>query len=231
MSDPKKKVENPLFTATETSSAGPGGEENESRRRLLATAGKLFAEKGFDGVSTRDIANAAGVNISLISYYFNGKDGLYTAVLRDACESAEMKRDALFAQFDPATMTKESFVQVMTFVVTELLEMKFKNPYMPALIHRELIANLPRARAFVDDMTNRVLPSIIGLIEHAQKRGIIREDLHVPTYFMTMVHALDTYYLFIQSQSASADMCLQLPRERDEYIRQSVILFIEGVLK
>lgn len=231
MSDPKKKVENPLFTATENSGVGVGGEENESRRRLLSTAGRLFAEKGFDGVSTRDIANSAGVNISLISYYFNGKEGLYTAVLRDACEGAEMKRDELFKTFKLEEMTKDIFVNVMTTLVRELLEMKIKNPFMPALIHRELIANFPRARVFVDDMTSRVLPSIFSILETAQKKGIIRQDLHIPTYFMTMVHAIDTYYLFIQTKSASADMCMQLPQEKEAYIRQNVIMFIEGVLK
>lgn len=231
MSDPKNKGENPLFNATENSGLGVGGEENESRRRLLATAGRLFAEKGFDGVSTRDIANAAGVNISLISYYFNGKEGLYIAVLRDCCEGTMSKHDVLFSDFDPGKLNREIFVRKMSFVVRELVEMKFTSPHMPALLHRELLANFPRARDFANEMANRVLPSILALIQLAQKNGIVREDLHVPTYFMTMIHALDTYYLFIQSKTASADMCLPLPEEKEEYIRQMVILFIEGVLK
>lgn len=230
MSDSKKKVENPLFAATENSGVGVGGEENESRKRLLLMAGKLFAEKGFGSVSTRDIANAAGVNISLISYYFNGKDGLYTAVLREACGNAEMKKEELFRTFDPDQMTRESFVAVMSVIVRELVEMKLSNPHMAALLHRELIEGFPRAREFVDDMANRVLPSVIALIQVAQKKGILRQDLHVPTYFMTMVHAVDSYYLFIQTNSVSADMCLQLPKQKDEYINQMVKLFIEGAL-
>ena len=52
----------------------------EARARLLTTALRLFAEHGFARTSTREIAQAAGVNIAAISYYFGDKAGLYRAV-------------------------------------------------------------------------------------------------------------------------------------------------------
>ena len=47
-----------------------------SREKLIASAERLFADRGFDGVSVRDIAKAAGVNSALVGYYFRGKEGL-----------------------------------------------------------------------------------------------------------------------------------------------------------
>ncbi|MDR6515794.1 TetR/AcrR family transcriptional regulator [Chryseobacterium camelliae] len=44
---------------------------------ILFAAESLFAEKGFEGTSTREIAKAANVNISMISYYFGSKEKLY----------------------------------------------------------------------------------------------------------------------------------------------------------
>ncbi|PQA90657.1 TetR family transcriptional regulator [Chryseobacterium shigense] len=44
---------------------------------ILFAAEKLFAEKGFEGTSTREISKAANVNISMISYYFGSKEKLY----------------------------------------------------------------------------------------------------------------------------------------------------------
>lgn len=55
----------------------------EARERLLQTALKLFAEKGFAKTSTREIVQAAGVNISSIAYYFGDKAGLYRAVFTE----------------------------------------------------------------------------------------------------------------------------------------------------
>jgi TetR/AcrR family transcriptional regulator, regulator of cefoperazone and chloramphenicol sensitivity len=60
-------------------SRAPRSDGEESRERLLYSALRLFAEKGFTKTSTRDIAQAAGVNIAGISYYFGDKAGLYRA--------------------------------------------------------------------------------------------------------------------------------------------------------
>lgn len=55
----------------------------EARTRLLDAALRLFAEQGFAKTSTREIALAAQVNISAISYYFGHKQGLYQALFSD----------------------------------------------------------------------------------------------------------------------------------------------------
>ncbi len=52
------------------------------RERLLAEAMRLFGERGFDAVTTREICAAAGVNPGAIHYHFGDKDGLYREVLR-----------------------------------------------------------------------------------------------------------------------------------------------------
>ncbi|MFO0991542.1 MAG: CerR family C-terminal domain-containing protein [Hyphomicrobiales bacterium] len=50
-----------------------------SRDRLLAVAIDLFGRRGLDGVSTREIAKEADVNIAAIAYHFGGKQQLYLA--------------------------------------------------------------------------------------------------------------------------------------------------------
>ena len=55
-----------------------------TRERLLATGTRLFAERGFEKVTVRDICAAAEANVAAINYHFEGKAGLYTEVLRTA---------------------------------------------------------------------------------------------------------------------------------------------------
>ena len=55
----------------------------EARMRLLRAALRLFADKGFAKTSTREIAQAADVNIAAISYYFGDKTGLYRATFTE----------------------------------------------------------------------------------------------------------------------------------------------------
>ena len=64
----------------------PTDEEDGTRDRILKTAERLFAERGFNGVSVRELASAANVNIASIGYHFRNKEGLLAEVYRRHCE-------------------------------------------------------------------------------------------------------------------------------------------------
>jgi AcrR family transcriptional regulator len=68
---------------TQAPRRAPRSDGAEARHRLLHTALRLFAQKGFSKTSTREIAREAGVNISAISYYFGDKEGLYAATFSE----------------------------------------------------------------------------------------------------------------------------------------------------
>ena len=70
--------------------AGSRRDGQEARQRLLLAALSLFAERGFARTSTRDIAQAAGVNIASISYYFGGKAGLCAACFSEPLDEKEL---------------------------------------------------------------------------------------------------------------------------------------------
>src|SRR5512132_693882 len=55
-------------------------EYNEKQIQIMEAAEKLFAEQGFSGTSVRDIAEAADVNLAMISYYFGSKEKLMEAM-------------------------------------------------------------------------------------------------------------------------------------------------------
>ncbi len=56
------------------------GKATGGKDKLLLVAMHLFAERGFDGVTVRDISSAAGVSVGLINHHFRSKDGLRQAV-------------------------------------------------------------------------------------------------------------------------------------------------------
>ena len=56
--------------------------DENSKSRILEAATKLFAQKGFDGASIREICKLADVNLCMISYYWGGKQELYNGLLR-----------------------------------------------------------------------------------------------------------------------------------------------------
>ncbi len=60
--------------------------------KLIEAAGPLFADRPFDAVSTRELAKAANVNLSAISYHFGNKEGLYEAVFKKIIEDLQPVR-------------------------------------------------------------------------------------------------------------------------------------------
>lgn len=88
-----------------------------AEQKIIAVAIELFAKKGFEGTSTREICKQAGVNISLISYYFGGKEGLYKMIVNDIVKNiisyamGKMNVQAPPQSFD--FLTKEAKVDLL----------------------------------------------------------------------------------------------------------------------
>ncbi len=61
----------------------------ETRRRIVEVALRLFGERGFEGASTREIAAAAGVNAPALQYYFDNKEGVYRACAQYIADASE----------------------------------------------------------------------------------------------------------------------------------------------
>jgi TetR/AcrR family transcriptional regulator, regulator of cefoperazone and chloramphenicol sensitivity len=76
------------MNARPTASA-PGSAAEDTRARLLHTGLRLFAQHGFAQTSTRELAEAAQVNVAAISYHFGDKAGLYRAVFLEPMGSPE----------------------------------------------------------------------------------------------------------------------------------------------
>ena len=111
----RRSIPMPTLIATPLPSAGRDA-ENETREKLIAAAENLFALHGYQGVSVRAIAAAAGVNWSLLGYYFRGKEGLLFEVYRRHCNALNTERFQLLkaarAECQPPQLEKviEAFV-------------------------------------------------------------------------------------------------------------------------
>ena len=77
-------------------------EQEDARARLIEAAIALFAEKGYEGTSVRDLATAAGVNVAAVSYHFGSKDALYHEALRACLAPCAEMRERMQVHLDVA---------------------------------------------------------------------------------------------------------------------------------
>jgi AcrR family transcriptional regulator len=104
---------------------------DETRARIVVTALKLFGEHGFDGASTRDIATAAGVNAPALQYYFDSKEGLFTACVEHIVDRIWEQLGGALAQAEAvlkADGDDESLMEALCSIHACMLEFMFNSP-------------------------------------------------------------------------------------------------------
>jgi AcrR family transcriptional regulator len=134
--------------------------------RLLEVARALFAERGYEGTSVRDIAEAADANLAAVGYHFGSKEGLYQQVLKSQVEP-------LAERIEGVCGTPAAPLDKMEAIVRAVFEHIRVRPQMPPLIARELAAGREVNAALVDTF-RRVMPAVVGVITAGQREGAIR---------------------------------------------------------
>lgn len=113
----------------------------EAAGRIVEAAGRLFSERGYEGVSIRDIAAAAGISKANVFHHFANKDELYAAVLDCCAEPLRQLLGGLPARPGPAE-------QVLAETIHGHLEHMLEHPAAIRLLLRQLLgdhAGDPRA--------------------------------------------------------------------------------------
>lgn len=86
--------------------------ESDTRAAILAAARRVFAQKGINGTSVREVAEAAIVNNAMIYYYFKDKEDLYRAVLSDSFSSlTSIWNDKVFKGTASVTLKIQKYVE------------------------------------------------------------------------------------------------------------------------
>lgn len=76
---------------------------HETRERILDTAERLFADRGIDAISVREITDASGTNNAAVHYHFGSKHDLVAAILARRADQISRRRDEMLDELDRAT--------------------------------------------------------------------------------------------------------------------------------
>lgn len=106
-----------------------------TRTRIIKAASTLFAEKGRDGTSVREIASEAHVNGAMISHYFGGKDGLY----RDCIQSLYGELAEGQAAFETALSQGNSLDEIIANTMSAALRFARERRGLIRLIMRHVL--------------------------------------------------------------------------------------------
>ncbi len=119
--------------------------QTETEEKIIASAEKLFYQRGKAGTSMQDIANDAGINRTLLNYYFRSKDQLFEAVFRKAMGSFVPS----LASMLHSDITFQEYVPQM---VEKVIDTMIENPQIPTFVLQELSSNPARMPQIIREM-------------------------------------------------------------------------------
>ncbi len=143
-----------------TARPASNSEEKPTRQAILDAAERRFAERGFSGVSVREIAAEVGLkNQASLYHYFRNKRALYEAVLARGVE--ELVR--LVAGGVPAT-TREESRSAVEQTLDHVLDYLSAHPHLPRLIQRAGVDDLRFFRATVVRLLRPLFQQGLGVL-------------------------------------------------------------------
>ncbi len=108
---------------------------SDKQLSIIRAAEELFAKNGFEGASVRDIAQHAGVNVAMISYYFGSKENLFEAIVMNRMASSGVMLEGILN--DETLSPLEKLKTVVDRYVDRILE----HPFYHKIIMRQQLAN------------------------------------------------------------------------------------------
>jgi TetR/AcrR family transcriptional regulator len=119
--------------------------EKQTEEKIFESATDVFIDKGMDGARMQDIANHAGINKSLLHYYYRTKDQLFNAVF-------EKIAGQMFKKFAPVLDENLTLEEKIRFFFREHISFLQRNPRLPSFLLNELNRNPARIRKLIQSI-------------------------------------------------------------------------------
>jgi AcrR family transcriptional regulator len=199
---------------------------NDKQIQIMEAAEKLFAEQGFAGTSVRDIAEAAHVNLAMISYYFGSKEKLMEAMFHHKGSDFKIQLESILQN------KNLSPIQKVERLIDDYIERIFKKQCFHKIMTREQLTN--SSSAIVEQiyqLKQRNYSLIKQLIQEGQKSGDFKKNIDISFLMMTLTGTTSQlvnaqfYYRKINNLEALPD------EEFERLIRKKLSNYLKNVFK
>ncbi|MDD5222527.1 MAG: TetR/AcrR family transcriptional regulator [bacterium] len=143
-------------------------QKKETSERVLDAAEVLFAQRGYEGTTTRRIASAAGISIQTLHYHGGSKLDLYSQVLqRSIVPLTKMINRHIEDMMTGDLSDDEVLKKSLEIIMDELLEVLHQNPNLPLLFFRQWLERDPKLRQVEWE---QLVPFLRKWIQQAEKK-------------------------------------------------------------
>ncbi len=196
---------------------------NDKQIKILQVAERLFAEKGFDGTSIRNISKEAKINIAMVSYYFGSKERLLEKLILFRTSDLKIKLENLYKQELSPWQKIEKFIALYIEKIDNNRHMyqilNFETTFKKRTLDLEAFTEVKKSN----------LSSLKKIIEEGQLQNIFRKEINIPLITPTI---LGTYFHFYSNKSFFEKILdLHTKADFDNYIKTDLTNHIQQTIK
>ncbi|CAM2766670.1 transcriptional regulator, TetR family [Flavobacterium succinicans] len=195
----------------------------EKQIQILEVAESLFAEKGFDGTSIRDISKIAKINIAMISYYFGSKERLLQSLII-------FKTTDLKSQLENLLLEDLEPIEKVNKLIEIYINRINNNKGIYRILHFEFNSKKREQNLMAfNEFRKGNLKYLEAIIHEGQQKGIFRKDVMIPLITPTI---LGTFFHFHMNKTYFKDL-LNLSTENlyNQYVKTSLTKHIQQTIK
>ncbi len=170
---------------------------------LLAAAKETLNMKGHSEITMRELAGLAGTNQAMISYYYDSKDGLFSAIVEDALRTKRKKLD----EFE-AGLAKIEGCRMRAFLAL-LMEHYLKSVSLYRIISAELTNNRSLIRRRYAGRGRKMYNQVERILSKMKALGTLRPDANIK-------HAIITLTCFVHGPIALSPIIEEFQTSMDE---------------
>lgn len=168
---------------------------NDKQLQIIETAECLFADKGFDGTSVRDIADEAGINVAMISYYFGSKEKLLEAVFSYRAEGTVQKLESMLQDRELTPLEK---VNIMIDYYID--KFQTQQCFFRIMMREQVASQRGVTAGLIQHFKKRNQQLVKQLIHEGQKTGEFNKTIDVPILMATLIgttgHMIATQHFY-----------------------------------
>jgi AcrR family transcriptional regulator len=196
---------------------------NEKQIQILQVAEKLFAEKGFDGTSIREISKESNVNVAMVSYYFGSKEKLLESLI--VYRTSDLKN----VLKDISSEILHPIEKIEKFIKLYIERINNNRDFHHILLFE--ISSKKRAMDFesFNEIKKANINSLEKIIKEGQSQNIFKKDINLHLIIPTI---LGTYFYFQMHKTFLGDILLLKTEEKyNQYVKKELTNHIQQTIK
>ena len=195
--------------------------EQDTKESILRSAERLFAEKGFELTTVREIASKSGVNVAMIYYYFKTKEGLHQEIIEDSFNH-------LFRSLKEGVDQEKEPEEKIYDIIKVYIDFFFHHKDLHRIILRETVSRSGHIEMFVKKYISKNFDLVHSIIQEGVQKGVFRElDTALSTFSLI---GMILYYFTYQPIFTRLVSPEKAKKPIIEYLPDHIFnLFIQGV--